>query len=120
MANKWYTAEIPMKLPSLNDYILACRANRYKAAKMKKDTEAEIIKHVSSLPTFDRVWINFTWIEKDARRDPDNVAFAKKFILDALVKCGRIPDDSQKYVAGFLDNVTIGKETKVVVDIRVI
>ena len=33
---------IDMKLPSLNDYIRACRSNKYLAAKYKRDVEADI------------------------------------------------------------------------------
>ena len=32
--------------------------------------------------------------------DCDNVAFAKKYILDGLKEAKIIPDDSRKYVAG--------------------
>lgn len=31
-----FRVEIPFKLPSCNDYINACRYNRYYSAKMKK------------------------------------------------------------------------------------
>ena len=34
--------EIPEKLPSLNEYINACRSNRYAGAKMKREVEDTI------------------------------------------------------------------------------
>lgn len=101
------------RLPALNDYTKACRGNKYLGAKMKKDTE-ELIRwyiraaHLQQVdgPVF--VW--FTWIEKDERRDPDNVAFGKKFIFDALVAAGIIPNDNRKYVRGFQDEFRTDKQ----------
>lgn len=47
--------------------------------------------------------ITFRWYMKNAKKDLDNVCFAKKFILDGLVRAGILYDDSQKYVRGFTD-----------------
>ena len=49
------------------------------------------------------VRVTFRWYERDRRRDWDNVVFAKKFILDGLVKAGVLPDDSQSWVIGLRD-----------------
>ena len=109
------TCEIDMKLPSLNEYINVCRGNKYEAAKFKRDIEAEIGLFIGHLPTFDNpVEIQFHWIEGNKRRDYDNVAFAKKFILDALVKKGKLKDDNRKCVVGFRDTFEYGKATKVI------
>ena len=62
--------------------------------------------------------INFTWREKDKGRDLDNIAFAKKFILDAMVRRGIIPDDSQKWVKGFSDSFGKGTEAGVIVEVE--
>jgi len=61
--------------------------------------------------------IKFTWIESNKRRDLDNISFAKKFILDALVKYGKLTDDNRNYVYGFIDEFEYGKETKVILEI---
>lgn len=111
--------EINMKLPSLNEYINVCRTNRFKASKYKKDIEKEIGFFIGGLPRFEKpVHIHFHWIEKDMRRDADNIAFAKKFILDALVKKGKIKDDSRKYVTGFTDSFELGLNTRVILYIK--
>lgn len=111
--------EIPMKLPSLNDYINACRANRYKGSSMKKDVEDDIGYFINQLPTFSRpIKINFTWIEANKKRDYDNICFAKKFILDAMQKCGKLENDNRKWVTGFTDSFELGKEYKVILDIE--
>lgn len=113
-----YEVEIPMKLPSLNEYINECRSNRYAGAKMKKNIEDDIVIFLNHLPTFKNpVHITFNWVESNRRRDLDNVCFAKKFILDALVKAGKMKDDNRNYVLGFVDEFFYGNEAKVVLKI---
>ena len=58
------------------------------------------------------------WIEDSKRRDLDNIAFSKKFILDALVKTGKLEDDDQDHVKGFTDRFERGKAAKVIVTIE--
>lgn len=106
---------IDMKLPSLNEYVRVCRANRYEASKYKKDIERDISIFLAKLPQFERpVKIHFHWIEDSKRRDLDNVAFAKKFILDALVKSGKLKDDNRRYVTAFTDTFSYGKKAMVI------
>lgn len=113
------SVEIPMKLPSCNEYIFACRANKYQAAKLKKKVEDDIGVFISNLPQFTTpVTITFHWIEKDKRRDFDGIAFAKKFILDALVKYGKLKDDNRRFVTGFADTFQYGEKTAVIIDIE--
>lgn len=113
------TCEIPMKMPSLNDYIRACRANRYQGSAMKKDLEREIGIYIKRLPVFtEPVKIHFHWVEGNKRRDYDNIAFAKKFILDAMVRGGKLADDNRKCVSGFTDSFSYGPETKVIMEIE--
>ena len=46
--------------------------------------------------------ISFEWHEpvqrRKQRRDPDNIIFAQKFVMDSLVNCGILPDDSMDEV----------------------
>ena len=111
--------EIKMKLPSLNEYVDACRTNAFKAAKMKKDIETQIAWFILKMPKFEKpVTIHFHWIEGNKRRDYDNIAFAKKFILDAMVKMKKLKDDNRKCVTGFTDSFEYGDETKVILYIQ--
>ena len=113
------TCEIPYKFPSLNAYINACRINRYAGAKMKAEVEHDISWFVKDLPRFKNpVEIHFHWIEGNKRRDLDNICFAKKFILDAMVKCGKLKDDNRKCVTAFTDSFSYGNETKVILEIE--
>ena len=97
-------------MPSLNEYTAACRSNPYVGAKFKKEVEEvigwEIKQAVTSktlTPPKGCVMLRFEWHERTKRRDADNIASAKKFILDALVTNGILKDDSRKYVKGFYD-----------------
>lgn len=112
--------EIPLKLPSLNEYINACRKNAYAGAKMKKQTQEDIMWFVKKLPKFDKpISIHFHWVEGNRKRDYDNIASAKKFILDAMVKCGKLKDDNRNFVTGFSDTFGYEKGTwKVILEIE--
>lgn len=113
------TCEIDMKLPSLNDYTKANRSNAYQGAAMKKRIERGIGYYISDLPRFENpIRINFHWVEGNARRDLDNICFAKKFVLDALVKYGKLKDDNRKCVTAFTDTFSYGDETKVILTIE--
>lgn len=111
--------EIPMKLPSLNEYINACRTNRFMGAEIKKRLERDIGVWITWIPRFDKpIKIHFHWVEENKRRDLDNVAFAKKFILDAMVRQGKLKDDNRKCVTGFTDTFEYSKEAKVILTIE--
>ena len=113
---------IKAKLPSLNDFIKANRSNAYKGNKFKQDVEMIIgayIRKALTNKTLQRpkgaVVVCFEWHEKTKKRDADNIASAKKFILDALQKNGVLKNDSRKYVVGFHDTIIDDKEDFVVV-----
>ena len=113
------TCEIPMKLPSLNEYVNVCRTNAYMASKFKKDLERGIGMCIEKMPRFmNPVEIHFHWIEGNKRRDLDNICFAKKFILDAMVKQGKLKDDNRKCVTAFTDTFSYDTETKVILEIK--
>lgn len=115
---------IKQKLPSLNDVIEANRTNRYVGAKFKREIEELIGWSIRSALTKKTLYkpknaviVRFTWTETNRRRDCDNIASAKKFILDALVKMKVLENDTQKYVVGFYDIFEIGKEHSVHVEL---
>ena len=108
-----------MKLPSLNEYVNICRTNPFKASKFKRNLEDDIGLFIGRLPSFEKpVKIHFHWVEGNKRRDLDNIAFAKKFILDALVKRGKLKDDNRKCVTAFTDTFEYGDESKVILEIE--
>jgi len=112
--------EIPIKMMSLNDYVKLCRGNYFKANNEVQNLEQEIGLYISRLPHFSKpIKIDFHWIEGNRRRDFDNICFAKKFILDSMVKHGKMLDDNRKCVCDFHDSFYISKnkEFKVILEI---
>lgn len=86
---------------------------------MKAKIEKDLAWYITSLPKYEKaVKIHFRWIEGNKKRDLDNVCFAKKFILDCMVKCGKLKDDNRNHVVSFTDSFDYGKETKVILEIE--
>ena len=97
-------AEIPCKFPSFNEYVKACRTNRYKGADYKKRIENTISYFLADLPIIQKpIFVQITWVEGNNKRDWDNVIYAKKFIMDAIVALGKLPNDGRKNVKGYTD-----------------
>lgn len=95
------------RLDNLNDYTKACRTDPRVGNRMKKKNEeiisGYIIQQMRGIRFDGRVYLHFAWIEPNRNRDLDNVCFAKKFILDALVSNGIIETDGWRGVSGFTD-----------------
>lgn len=76
-----YLLTIPGRLPGLNEYISAERANRYKGAKLKSGSECmisdEITAQLKGIQIKKPVEMHYLWIEPNNRRDRGNIAFAK-------------------------------------------
>jgi len=106
--------EIKGRLDSLNEYTNACRMNAYAGADLKRKNETivrQYIRQAKLKPIKDYpIQLHIVWVEKDSRRDVDNITFAVKFILDALVKENILIDDSQKYVNKIDNVVMVDKE----------
>lgn len=80
--------------------------NRYIGNSMKREyTEVvSLAAYAAKLrPVSGPVELVFQWVEPNGRRDPDNIVFAKKFILDGLVEAGILPNDTQSDIFGFID-----------------
>lgn len=91
------------ELPNLNEQISAAQANKFKYAKYKRNHtegvcwEAKRQLRGIKLTTFAVVC---RWYVKSQRIDPDNTAFAIKYILDGLQWAGVIEGDGFKQVSG--------------------
>lgn len=117
------TLVIEGQLPNLNEYTRACRSNRYAGAEMKKHSEmiigAFIRTQLKGVHFDGTVKLSFRWYEPNKKRDLDNVCFAKKFILDALVSNGIIVADGWNGVIGFTDQFFVDKQNpRIEVDIE--
>lgn len=102
-------------LPSLNDVIDAAKIRKGKWSlyhEMKVMYESMIkadIKAAKLKPMQGQVSITFHWIERNKKRDIDNVAAGKKFVLDALVAMHILHTDSRFQVIGFHDTFSVDK-----------
>lgn len=97
---------IKQRLPNLNEYDAANKKSRYAAGNIKKEwTEYVMWEARKQLkPITEQVRMDFIWIEANKKRDPDNICFAKKFILDGIVTAGILKNDGHKQISGFSDS----------------
>lgn len=110
------------QLPGANAYIDACRRNKHLANKLKHQAESAVMLAARTQLRgvhFDRpVIMRYTWVEPNRRRDKDNIAFAKKFVQDALVCSGVLKNDGWAHIKGFSDDFSVDrKRTRVEVEI---
>ena len=110
---------IDFRFTELNKYISAERGNKYAAAIIKED-ETNVArlafkdeKPAQGLP----LELKFIWYCKDQRRNPDNIAFAKKFIIDGMVAAGFIQNDGWKQIASLRDEFHVAENDFVVVEV---
>lgn len=98
-------------LPSLNEYIDAERSQRHAAARMKREAQelvcwyirAQLGSQAASKP----VRMHYLWVVPSRRKDRDNVAFARKFIQDALVQMGFLKNDGWQHILGWSDDFDV-------------
>lgn len=107
-------------LAKLNDHDSANRANKFGGAALKKRmTEMVALQCGKLKPIEGESIITFHWFVS-GKHDYDNVRFGAKYILDGMVKSGKLPNDSPKYIVGFggdyFTKVEKGEE-KVIVEI---
>lgn len=115
----------PKPLDGTNELVRQARGGRAWANRRKQANEAHVAAHVARAME-EQGWtapegvtaVTLTFVERDYKRDPDNIFGAAKYILDALCTpqrtgvtngngvervvhrsgCGAIVDDSQEYV----------------------
>ena len=122
-----YRFVINKRLMGLNEYTKYNRTNKYAGAVAKKKEQQYIIncitQQLENIKIDKPVVGHFTWIEENKRRDLDNICFAKKFILDALVYKAE-PDilssdeEYRKIVTNFTDSFEYEDTSKVIVELE--
>lgn len=101
-------------LPSLNEYIKAINSSRFTGNTLKQSSDDLVIyecKKQKLKYIEPACFIEFHWYCKDKKQDKDNIAFAKKFILDGLQKARILRQDNWGTVEGFRDFFIIDKDT---------
>jgi len=111
-------------LPGLNEMIASAKKrskgtkwNAYAALKKKWTVHLSFIFKAELRPVR-TAYVVFGWVEKNKRRDPDNIAAGgRKILLDSLVHAGIIKDDNWKYIDGFEDTFEVGHKAGVMLNI---
>lgn len=101
------------ELTDLNTFINSQRANKFGGANLKKrETNrcAAAFMPIRSRELKLPITIHFAWYVKDKRKDKDNIAFAKKFILDGMIQSGLLKNDGWGEIAGFTDSFEVDKD----------
>lgn len=105
-------------LPTMNEIILASSTHfkggirfgsRYTALKKKWNKKICEAIEVHEIKPIERFSCEFVWVEKNKRKDPDNIASAVKFIFDAMVTSKIIPNDTWNYNLGWTNQFVVGK-----------
>lgn len=125
MANKEII--IPYELMDLNTYINNNRANRMKGAKSKRaftrlcalSVKAAMNQGLEIKEDEMPIDLHFKWYVPNRKKDKDNIAFGKKFILDGMLQAKLIENDGWKQIGNFTDTFVVDKENpRVVVKIE--
>lgn len=97
-------------LPGMNEMIGAANTSRHVYNKMKKEQQLKIIVYArnAKIKMVPQVFFEFIWVEPNGRRELDNIAAAKKFVIDALKGIAFV-NDTRKYVIGFRDRFKVNK-----------
>lgn len=108
---------IPLPLASMNEYSYKQRSHWSAGNQMKRKETYVCYMHVLqamkegvSFPTPCR--LRFTWIVPNKKKDADNIASAKKFILDGMQKATLLKNDNLNHVTGFEDVFIVDKNQK--------
>ena len=90
------------RLPGLNELIGSVGRPWWACRRTKRDAMNRVMMELmaQNIPPFKRpIVVRIKWIEKDARRDRDNVSSGgTKILLDAMKQRGLIRDDSRRWV----------------------
>lgn len=102
-------------MPSLNEYVNTERGNRYGGAGLKRNNTQLCAVYCRAAMNqgfkFDNPSVvHCTWYMKNKRKDPDNIAFAIKFILDGMMKVGLIKNDNWEMIKGLKHDFVVDKE----------
>lgn len=107
------------RFPTLNEYIDCERGSTIAAAAMKKKCTEQVKEqclYQQIQPVNGKVDLLFEW-HSSTRHDPDNVSFAKKFILDGLQLAGVLENDNRKFIGTMADEIIQDDEDYVILHI---
>lgn len=104
---------VPGPLPGLNEMIgqaKGCGGRGSRYARIKDQWTQTCCLHALAawLKRVESCYLKFHWIERNRQRNPDNIAAAKKYILDGLVLAKVLDNDGWSQVIGWVDSFEVG------------
>ena len=122
-----YSFTIEGRLKGLNELIDANRRSLKAGAKLKREEQATVYWYIKQqLPKVkiedsEIIDIEIIWIEENIKRDKDNVASGKKYILDAMQEANLIVNDNWKHVRNITDVFKLDrKNPRIIVNINLL
>lgn len=100
---------IPGEMPGMNEIIKAAKSHYHAYNKLKRENTELVMYAANKVPKKKRVFLDITWVAKNKRRDPDNIAAAVKFIWDGLVEVGVIDNDGWNQNGGWKNSFEVDK-----------
>lgn len=98
---------IPGRFSGLNEFIDANRRSRGRwnaGNKMKQEDQDRIRAYLPKVKIKKRIFVEYCFYEKNARRDKDNISgYFHKIFQDAMVQAGVIENDGWKQIEGWTD-----------------
>ena len=108
-------------LPTLNESNNMARTHWAIAAKQKKEATDLVALQCGRLKKIESPIIVTTHWFVSSKHDPDNIRAGMKYILDGMIKAGKLPNDNQNWVLGFEGDyfVKVKKgEEKIIVELE--
>lgn len=107
-------------LPGYNEMIAAAKQRTrqkipaFFAMKAREERYIFAIIRNAKIKPIDQAKFTFIWVEKNKKRDKDNIAAGKKFIFDSLVNAKILKSDGWASVICFEDHfkTVIGRDEK--------
>jgi hypothetical protein len=96
----------------LNDYTEKNRTHKYAGSTAKKRETNDVAMMLMHKPKVEQypIKIEFIWLINNRAKDLDNVTFAKKYILDGMVKARILKSDNLTKIIAFEDKAIIVKK----------
>lgn len=99
------------EFPTLNEIIKASKSHYMVYSTQKKEYTGLTMMQTQKVSKIDYKadWV-FTWYRKNKRNDPDNIQVGTKYILDGLVKSGKIDNDGWNQINSITHHFKVDKE----------
>ncbi len=102
---------IPGEFPALNKIINKSKQHWAAYSQMKKEYTNKAAYIMNRLPKFNnKIDLTFYWYCKNRRKDKDNIIAGQKFIIDGLVKAGKIKNDGWKEIGDLIHKFEVDKK----------